>query len=93
MPTLLLFPILPFLLEVGLVFWWVFVAAYLYSSGMSHSSLSVQLRYVPQLVPLCMATVQCIAWAGHKLLPFALRAIYSLQDCYRLLKAQYQLQS
>ena len=37
MPTLLLFPILPFLLEVGLVFWWVFVAAYLYSSGMSHS--------------------------------------------------------
>lgn len=33
MPTLLLFPILPFLLEVALVFWWVFVAAYLYSSG------------------------------------------------------------
>ena len=33
MPSLLLFPLLPFLLEVALVFWWVFVAAYLYSSG------------------------------------------------------------
>ena len=34
MPTLLLFPLVPFVLEVALVFWWVFVAAYLYSSGM-----------------------------------------------------------
>ncbi len=33
MPTLLLFPLVPFVLEVALVFWWVFVAAYLYSSG------------------------------------------------------------
>ncbi|DBA73400.1 TPA: hypothetical protein ACH3X1_011440 [Trebouxia sp. C0004] len=33
MPTLLLFPLVPFMLEVALVFWWVFVAAYLYSSG------------------------------------------------------------
>ena len=34
MPALLLFPLVPFVLEVALVFWWVFVAAYLYSSGM-----------------------------------------------------------
>ena len=33
MPSLLLFPLVPFLLEVALVFWWVYVAAYLYSSG------------------------------------------------------------
>ena len=33
MPSLLLFPLVPFVLEVALVFWWVFVAAYLYSSG------------------------------------------------------------
>lgn len=36
MPSLLLFPLVPFLLEVALVFWWVYVAAYLYSSGMLH---------------------------------------------------------
>lgn len=34
MPSLLLFPLVPFLLEVALIFWWVYVAAYLYSSGM-----------------------------------------------------------
>lgn len=39
MPSLLLFPLLPFLLEVALVFWWVFVAAYLYSSGQYHTVL------------------------------------------------------
>lgn len=33
MPSLLFFPLVPFLLEVALVFWWVYVAAYLYSSG------------------------------------------------------------
>ena len=37
MPSLLLFPLVPFILEVALVFWWVYVAAYLYSSGQIQS--------------------------------------------------------
>ena len=41
MPSLLLFPLVPFLLEVALVFWWVYVAAYLYSSGMLQSQYHI----------------------------------------------------
>ncbi|KAK9804898.1 hypothetical protein WJX72_010746 [[Myrmecia] bisecta] len=33
MPSILFFPILPFLFEVGLVFYWIYVTGYLYSSG------------------------------------------------------------
>ena len=43
MPSLLLFPLVPFLLEVALVFWWIYVAAYLYSSGMEHILLLLML--------------------------------------------------
>lgn len=35
----MLFPLVPFVLEVALVFWWVFVAAYLYSSGVARMLL------------------------------------------------------
>ena len=33
MPSLLLFPVIPLLMQTALVFYWIFVAAYLYSSG------------------------------------------------------------
>lgn len=33
MPSILLFPLLPFILEVGLIIYWVAVTAVLYSAG------------------------------------------------------------
>lgn len=39
MPALILFPIIPLLMQAALVFYWLFVAAYLYSSGKVYTLL------------------------------------------------------
>ncbi len=65
MPTLLLFPLVPFVLEVALVFWWVFVAAYLYSSGMriwSHPYLSPYIPSVQQGIQRMRAAAAIIGF-------------------------------
>ena len=50
MPTLLFFPLLPFLLEVGLVLYFVFISAMLYSAGdlvpkLSEASHTTDIRF------------------------------------------------
>ena len=54
MPTLMLFPLVPFVLEVALVFWWVFVAAYLYSSGVAR-----RLLLLMHCLDLAFITILC----------------------------------
>ncbi|KAK9846864.1 hypothetical protein WJX84_008702 [Apatococcus fuscideae] len=44
MPALIFFPVIPLLMQAALIFYWIFVAAYLYSSGKSLLEMTMQLQ-------------------------------------------------
>lgn len=84
MPSLLLFPLVPFLLEVALVFWWVYVAAYLYSSGMLQSCIvtpCISTRVTELTTRCCVKSAMHFPATGHA--PSACSAWYHsfIQHC------------